>query len=154
MTPNSDGDDTAATLSVTSGLEWPLEALVVWDENGNAFRTETVEPGQAVTLERLTDDSASDFRKLIRQSTPEIPIDLTGSSDEFFNISPARRPGDRYSVSQGQMERAISELSHRLEPQNPSMARQYVAIAAEPPGIEFGTEVTVVDGWHLVIGRY
>lgn len=153
VVPNSDHGGTP-TLSVTNGLEWPLEAIIVWDDNGNAFITNAVEPGQAVILTRLTEDSASDFRRRIRESTPEIPIDLTNPSDEIFSVRAAPRRGDRYSVSQGQMERAISELMQKLNPQNTAMARQYVAIAAEPPGIEFGTEVTVVDGWHLVIGRY
>ncbi len=154
VTPNSDNGNTAATLNVTSGLEWPLEALIVWDDEGNAFATDAVEPGQAVTLRRFGHHDGADFRKLIRQSTPEIPIELTSPSNELFDITPVRRSGEGYSVSHGQLERAISEVASKLQPQDANMARHYVAIAAEPPGIEFGTEVTVVDGWHLVIGRY
>lgn len=154
VTPNSDSENTAAMLNVTSGLEWPLEALIVWDDGGNAFATDAVEPGQAVTLTRFSHHDGADFRKLIRQSSPEIPIELTSPSNELFDITPVRRSGDGYSVSHGQLERAISEVANKLQPQDVSLARHYVAIAAEPPGIEFGTEVTIVDGWHLVIGRY
>lgn len=154
VAPVSSGNEVPASLKVTSGLEWPLEKLVVWDHDGNAFTTDKLAPGEAATLTPLTDDVVASIRKQINQSAPTVPAELSGSSDEFFEIRHSWNYSDGCSAAQGQLEQAISAISTRIKPQNTSMARQYVAIAAEPPGIEFGTEVRIVDGWHLIVGQY
>ncbi len=143
-----------AGLSVTSGLEWPLEKVIVWDDDGNAFATDRLDPGQAATLAPLTDDAVASFREEIQRSTPAIPTELSAASNELFEVRRAWNQGDSYSVSQGQLERSISRIAAGVKPQSAALARHYIAIAAEPPGIEFGTEVTVVDGWHLIVGQY
>jgi hypothetical protein len=151
---DSSSGDAAASLNVTSGLEWPLEALIVWDDDGNAYSTGSVAPGQAVTLSRLTDDPTQSFQTLLKRSAPGIPDELRVPAGDFFDMGSAWNHGDGNAVSRGQMERAIIELSQGIKTRNPAFARRYAAIATEPPGIEFGTDVTIVDGWHLVIGEY
>ncbi len=154
VTPTSSGGELPVSLKVTSGLEWPLEKLVVWDASGNAFTTDNLAPGEAATLTPLTDDAMASLREQINRSAPAVPAELSGTSGEFFEINRSWNQGDGYSVARGQLEREISVISAGIKPQNTSMARHYVAIAAEPPGIEFGTEVRIIDGWHLIVGQY
>jgi hypothetical protein len=52
------------------------------------------------------------------------------------------------------MERTILALRHNVERGSPLIPNTYYAIVKDAPAIEFGTEVDVVDGWHLVIGSY
>ncbi|MBI1313177.1 hypothetical protein GC176_17945 [bacterium] len=142
------------SLDVTSGLEWPLEALIVWDDDGNAWSTGRVEPGQAVTLTELSSEAQDRFLKLLRRSAPAIPPELTEPSNGMFDIRSIIGVATNHALSQGQMEQAIDRVAQGTKPLNKEFARRYVAIAAEAPGIEFGTKVTVVDGWHLIIGAY
>ncbi|MHC4876089.1 MAG: hypothetical protein ACYTGL_06290 [Planctomycetota bacterium] len=152
---NSSGSGSTQNLNVTSGLEWPLEAVIVWDDEGNAYGGGKLEPGQAASLPPLTDDVRESFRSLLQRSAPQMPAELTVPSNDFFGGRSAWMHGStNYSVSQGQMERTVDDIKRAIEPVNGQMSRRYVAIAAEPPGLEFGTEVEIVDGWHLVIGTY
>ena len=51
-------------------------------------------------------------------------------------------------------ESTIAEFRRQIQRDDVLPANRYYAIAKESPGVESGTEVDVVDAWHLLIGYY
>jgi hypothetical protein len=154
------GAGTETELPVTNGLEWGIASLILTDQDGDAWFGSDLSAGSGRPLKPITDSNRLEFCGLMDRSTPAIPEELEDvnniSALSTASFSPYR--GYRYSndfhVSQGKMERTIAELRHRVERADSLPPNTYYAIVRDAPAIEFGTEVDVVDGWHLVIGNY
>ncbi|MFT5322506.1 MAG: hypothetical protein ACI8P0_000341, partial [Planctomycetaceae bacterium] len=100
------------------------------------------------------------FCKLMDRSAPANPEEIENerdirslSTNPFFSY---RRHGhfESFHVSHGKMEGTITGLRHNVERASALIPNTYYAIVKDAPAIEFGTEVDVVDSWHLVIGKY
>ena len=152
--------ETADELPVTNGLEWAIESLVVTDQDGQAWFGTDLAAGSGRPLSRINDSNRLEFCKLMDRSAPARPEELQNENDirslSSSSIFGYRRYGysEAFHVSQSQMERTIAELRRNVERSEPLPPNTYYALLKDAPTIEFGTEVDVVDGWHLVIGSY
>ena len=151
---------TADELPVTNGLEWAIESLIITDQDGQAWFGSDLAAGSGRPLKLINDSDRLEFCKLMDRSAPANPEELQNESDlhslstgSFFSYGRFRYSEDVH-VSQGQMERTIAELRRNVERNEPLPPNTYYALLKDAPTIEFGTEVDVVDGWHLVIGSY
>ncbi len=147
-------------LPVTNGLEWAIESLIVTDQDGKAWFASDLAAGTGRPLKPISESNRRDFCKLMDRSAPANPEEIENERDirslsttGFFSY---RRRGhsEFFHVSQGKMESTITALRHTVERGSSLIPNTYYAILKEAPAIEFGTEVDVVDGWHLVIGKY
>lgn len=151
---------TADELPVTNGLEWEIESLVVTDKDGQAWFGSDLAAGSGRPLSRINDSNRLEFCKLMDRSAPAKPEELQNENDirslSSSSIFGYRRYGysEAFHVSQSQMERTIAELRRNVERSEPLPPNTYYALLKDAPTIEFGTEVDVVDSWHLVIGSY
>tara|TARA_R110002072_G_scaffold303099_1_gene493408 strand:+ start:110290 stop:112377 length:2088 start_codon:yes stop_codon:yes gene_type:complete len=151
---------TADELPVTNGLEWAIESLILIDQDGQAWFGTDLAAGSGRPLKQITDANRLEFCKLMDRSAPARPEELQDEHDIRSLSSSAifgyRRYGysEAFRVSQGQTERTIAELRRNVERSIPLPPDTYYALLKDTPAIEFGTEVDVVDGWHLVIGSY
>lgn len=152
----------AGSINVTNGLEWDLESLVVW-QDGEYFYGTGLAAGAAKSLPAGNPDQLQDMLTLLRRSQPAMPADLADDADVdvFSDFNRRRRYGWRSRpeahFSQGVMEKNVALVASMIEKSKGGMApseRRWVATLRQPPGVEFGTETTVADGWHLVIGTY
>ena len=151
---------TADELPVTNGLEWAIESLIVTDQDGQAWFGSDLAAGSGRSLKLINDSNRLEFCKLMDRSAPANPEELQNERDlhslrtgSFLSYGRFRYSED-FHVSQGQMERAIANLRRNVERNEPLPPNTYYALLKDAPTIEFGTEVDVVDGWHLVIGSY
>jgi hypothetical protein len=154
------GAGTETELPVTNGLEWGITSLIVTDQGGDAWFGSDLSAGSGRPLKPITKSNRLEFCDLIDRSAPAIPEELEDvnnisslSAMSFFPGGRSRYSND-FHVSQGKMERTIAELRLRVEGAASLPSNTYYAIVRDAPSIEFGTEVDVVDGWHLVIGSY
>ncbi|NQV25215.1 MAG: hypothetical protein HQ518_12700 [Rhodopirellula sp.] len=154
------GTATGTELPVTNGLEWAIESLIVSDQNGQLWFASDLAAGSGRPLQPISDSDRQTFCKLVDRSAPANPEELEHEDDiqslstaAFFPYRGIRYTED-FQVSQGQMERTIAALRENVERHQPLSPNTYFAIVKDAPSIEFGTEVDVVDGWHLVIGNY
>jgi hypothetical protein len=154
------GAGTDDELPVTNGLEWAIESLIVTDQDGKAWFASDLAAGSGRPLKPISESNRLEFCRLMDRSAPANPEELEDerdfrslSTNAFFS---SRRHGysEYFRVSQGKMERTILALRHNVERGSPLIPNTYYAIVKDAPAIEFGTEVDVVDGWHLVIGSY
>jgi hypothetical protein len=149
----------SGSLNVTNGLEWDLEALLV-SHDGEFYYGTSLAAGSAKSLQPAVLEQRRAVVTLLNRSQPSMPEDLENSNDvAMFNDFNRRRRyyGARnlFQVSLGQTEQHIQQLHRTLnETNSPPPERQWIAVLREPPGIELGTESTIVDGWHLVLGSY
>lgn len=153
ISPSAPGGPTPG-LTVSNGFEWPFSALIVWDDAGQAFLATQVEAGQVADLKPLTESGRSEFLQRMNQSVPVLPPDLVPGRSGFFEMNRSRGQAGRYSVAQGQMERQIAALQRSVQVTTPAKTRRYMGICEVPPGIDPGTDVEIVDGWHLVVGSW
>lgn len=154
------GAGTDDELPVTNGLEWAIESLIVTDQEGKAWFASDLAAGSGRPLKPISESNRRDFCELMDRSAPANPEEIENERDirslsttGFFSY---RRRGrsELFHVSQGKMESTITGLRYNVERGSPLIPNTYYAILKDPPAIEFGTEVDVVDGWHLVIGSY
>ncbi len=154
------GAATNDELPVTNGLEWAIESLIVTDRDGKAWFGNDLAAGSGRPLKPITESDRREFCKLMDRSAPANPEEIENerdirslSTNPFFSY---RRRGhsELFHVSHGKMEHTISGLRQNVERGSSLIPDTYYAIVKEPPAIEFGTDVDVVDGWHLVIGSY
>jgi len=154
------GAATDDELPVTNGLEWAIESLIVTDQDGKAWFASDLAAGTGRPLKPISESNRQDFCKLMDRSAPANPEDIENerdirslSTNPFFSY---RRHGhsELFHVSHGKMEGTITALRHNVERGSSLIPNTYYAIVKDAPAIEFGTEVDVVDGWHLVIGKY
>lgn len=154
------GAGTDEELPVTNGLEWAIESLIVTDQEGKAWFASDLAAGSGRPLKPISEPNRRDFCKLMDRSAPANPEEIVNERDirslsttGFFSY---RRRGhsEFFHVSQGKMESTITALRHNVKRGSPLIPNTYYAILKDSPAIEFGTEVDVVDGWHLVIGSY
>lgn len=151
--PNSD------RLNVTNGLEWDLEALILTDDEGRPFYGSNLAAGGATELRPATEKEHEQFAELFLRSAPGIPEELKNRNDAMeLNMGPTYRyywgNVEEFRVSEGQMERRISAIRQDVMSGNPLPPNTYFAVVPDAPSIEFGTEVDVIDGWHLIVGTY
>lgn len=154
------GAGTDEELPVTNGLEWAIESLIVTDQSGKAWFASDLAAGTGRPLKPISEPDRRDFCKLMDRSAPANPEEIENERDirslsttGFFSY---RRRGhsELFHVSQGKMESTITALRRNVERELPLIPNTYYAIVKDAPAIEFGTEVDVVDAWHLVIGSY
>lgn len=144
-------------LPVSNGLEWPLEAVVVTDRDGKPWFAVDLAAGSRKAFRPMTGEDKASLVKLLDRSSPGIPVGLEDRRGvDSLNWTGYR--GDWYAgqfrVSSGQMESRIAEFRRQIQRDDVLPANRYYAILKESPGIESGTEVDVVDAWHLLIGYY
>ncbi|MGZ0164849.1 MAG: hypothetical protein ACKVII_13080 [Planctomycetales bacterium] len=154
------GAGTDDELPVTNGLEWAIESLIVTDQDGKAWFANDLAAGIGRPLKPISESDRQSFCKLMDRSTPANPEEIENerdirslSTNPFFSY---RRHGhfESFHVSHGKMEGTITGLRHNVERGSALIPNTYYAIVKDAPAIEFGTEVDVVDSWHLVIGKY
>ena len=154
------GTGTKTELPVTNGMEWDIESLVVFDQDGEAWFGSDLAAGGGRPLKQISDSDRLEFCRLMDRSAPAVPKELEQISTRpsLSPMSSFSRRRHRYTedfrVSQGQMERFISEVRQNIDRKELLPPRTYYAIVKDIPSIEFGTEVDVVDGWHFVTGSY
>lgn len=147
-------------LPVTNGLEWEIEALIVIDQNGKVWYVDGLPVGSGKSLVPITALDRSEFVQMLDRSAPAMPeeldrdVDIHALHTTGFMSYRHYRGFDDFRVSRGQMERAVADLRQQVQASDPLPANTYYAILKDAPSIEFGTEVNVIDGWHLVIGYY
>ncbi len=148
-------------LPVTNGLEWAIESLIVTDQDGKSWFASDLAAGTGKALQPINHENRSAFVGQLERSAPAIPAEL----DDRNGVDSLNTPGffspyggdwysEQFRVSSGQMEQAIVELRQQVQRDGSLPPNRYYAIVKDAPAIEFGTEVDVVDGWHLVIGYY
>lgn len=154
------GAGTKTELPVTNGLEWGIESLIVFDQDGEAWFGSDIAAGSGRPLKQISDSDRLKFCRLMDRSAPAVPEELENKNAmrsldpmSFFSGRRGRYTEDFY-VSQGQMERFIGKIRQHIERQESLPSSTYYAIVKDAPSIEFGTEVDVVDGWHFVTGSY
>lgn len=151
---------TQTELPVTNGLEWGIASLIVTDQDGDAWFGSDLSAGSGRPLKLITELNRSEFCDLMDRSAPAVPEELEDMNNISSLNTAAFMPYGRYRyshdfhVSHGKMERTIADLRRRVERADSLPPNTYYAIMKDAPSIEFGTEVDVVDGWHLVIGYY
>jgi hypothetical protein len=153
------GTGTKTVLPVTNGMEWDIESLVVFDQDGEAWFGSDLAAGGGRPLKQISDSDRLEFCRLMDRSAPAVPEELENinamqSLSPMSSFSGRRRRTPNFCVSQGQMERFISETRQYIDRKESLPPRTYYAILKDVPSIEFGTEVDVVDGWHFVTGSY
>lgn len=154
------GAGTKTELPVTNGLEWGIESLIVFDQDGQAWFASDIAAGSGRPLKPISDSDRLEFCKAMDRSAPGVPEELENkknlrSLDPMSVFSGGRhRYTEDFHVSRGQMERFIGALRRHIERAESLPSSTYYAIVKDAPSIEFGTEVDVVDGWHFVTGSY
>lgn len=149
------------SLGITNGLAWDLESLLVLND-GQYFYGTSVAAGAAAALQPVTADQQTELQAQLARSQPALPSDIDTDADiDALNDIGGRRISPRgrteFALSTGFMERRIAEyrqLVDRIDQTPVPTGRRWLAVVTEPPGIEFGTETAIIDGWHLVIGNY
>jgi len=151
-------------VNVANGLEWDLAALIVVDDDGNLFFGKSVPAGGSKKLSTMSEADREAAAKLLRRSHPAPPDELaSGDNVNMFDGLTSRRHHYGYynrttfSVSAGQMEQRINSLRQAMRGAAQLENRSFVAFlkeGAEKSPVEFGTEVTFVDDWHIVVGFY
>lgn len=145
-------------LPVTNGLEWGIEALVVSDADGKLWFGNDLAAGTGKPLAPIDAANRSTFVELINRSSPANPEDLEyGNEVSSLNMAGSYRyywRNEKYRLSEGQMERTIAMLRRQIQESHDLPKNTYYAIVKDAPSLEFGTEVDVIDSWHLVIGHY
>jgi hypothetical protein len=150
-------------VNVANGLEWDLAGLIVTDDDGNMFFGKTIPAGASNKLAPITAADREAASAFLRRSHPAPPEELASTNDvSMFNNFTSRRyygywNNTTFAVSTGQMERRINSLKQAMRNNEQLEKRSYVAFlkeGAEKCPIEFGTEVNVVDDWHVIIGYY
>jgi hypothetical protein len=157
-------DNLDAGVNVANGLEWDLAALIVADDDGNLFFGKSVPAGGSKKLSAMSEADREAATKLLRRSHPAPPDELaSGDNVTMLDGLTSRRHYYGYynqttfSVSAGQMERQINSLRQAMRGAAQLEKRSYVAFlkeGAEKSPVDFGTEVTVVDDWHIIVGFY
>ena len=151
-------------MSVANGLEWDLEALIVTDDDGNSYFGKDLPAGGSKTVSAISDADRKSARDMLRRSHPAPPEELaSGDNVSMFDGFSRRRYHygywDRktFMVSMGQMERQIGAIALALQNGKSFEKRSYIAVVKEKPEkspVEFGTDVIVVDDFHVVVGYY
>lgn len=150
-------------VNVANGLEWDLAGLIVSDDDGTLYFGTTIPAGASKKLSPISDADRETVSRLLVRSHPAPPEELASANDvSMFNEFTSRRyygywNNTTFSVSTGQMERTINSLKQTMRNNEKLEKRSYVAFlkeGADKSPIEFGTEVTVVDDWHIIIGYY
>lgn len=150
-------DPTETELPVSNGLEWPLEAVLVTDRDGKLWFASDLAAGSRKALKPMTGEDKTSFVKRLDRSAPGIPAELEDRRGvDSLNWTGYRRDwyAGQFRVSNGQMERTIAEIRRQIQRDDVLAPNRYYAIVREAPAVEFGTEVDVVDAWHLLIGYY
>ena len=141
------GTGTKTELPVTNGMEWDIESLVVFDQDGEAWFGSDLAAGGGRPLKQISDSDRLEFCRLMDRSAPAVPKELEQIStrQSLSPMSSFSRRRHRYTedfrVSQGQMERFISETRQNIDRKELLPPRTYYAIVKDIPSIEFGTEV-------------
>jgi len=150
-------------LNVSNGLEWNLAALIVTDAQGRVFAGQGLSAGESTKLAPISDRDREMALSLLRRSTPSPPPGLSPRGGSIFSTSRSRsfyaygHTPRSYNFSTGGMERQIADLSRKINGEISFSERSYLAFISEDSEqspVELGTDATVVDGWHIVIGYY
>lgn len=154
LTVSSESD---SALTVSNGLEWSIESLVVTDDDGAAWYTSDLPAGGKKTLAPVSSEDRTSLVKQLNRSAPAIPAELEGQNNvDSLNWAGYRGNwyAEQFRVSSGQMERTIRDFQQQVRSNDVLPPNQYFALVKQAPGVEFGTDVEVVDEWHLLIGYY
>jgi hypothetical protein len=141
-------------------MEWDIESLVVFDQDGVAWFGSDLAAGGGRLLKQISDSDRLEFCKLMDRSAPAVPKELEklGSRQSLAPMSSfsgrRRRYTSDFGVSNGQMERFVGEIRRHIDRKEALPSSTYYGIVKDLPSIEFGTEVDVVDSWHFVTGSY
>jgi len=149
-----------AEMNVSNGLEWNLAALIVTDGEGRVFAGQALSAGESTKLSPISEQDRKLALGLLGRSTPAAPAGLRADNSwalrtrSYYRDMRAQRT---YDISVGEMERQISGMSSAVNGDQQFRKRSYLAFVAEDSEqfpVELGTDATVVDGWHIVIGYY
>ena len=101
---------------------------------------------------------------MLRRSHPSPPEELAaGDNVTMFDGFSRRRYHygywDRktFLVSSGQMERQLAAINLALQSGKSFEKRSYIALVkekTEKSPVQFGTETTIVDDFHVIVGYY
>ena len=127
------------------------------DAEGHKWFATEVGAGSNVKTSQFSEISQNTMTGLLDRSTPVVPPEQQDTTMTFgvWNTRYMYGHGPTsHQVSTGQMEAVIATIRKLSTQQGPMPPNMYIAVCREAPGIEFGTEVNVVDGWHVVMGYY
>jgi len=155
------GSPSGESMSVSNGLEWDIEALVVADSGGGLYSGEKLLPAGASTqLRAISQNDHTRVVQMLKRYPLEVPDGVSGRQISVFDFGPSvhrmLRGGQSASwFSESVMERTISRL-YDSETKNLQLpARSYLAVMKENPDVETGLERTDEEvGYHLLVGYY
>ena len=115
-----------------------------------------VAAGSDKKLSPLSPAARNEMTELLERSAPSVPDEIDGSNMMFGPWNPRFMYGRNTShlISTGQMEATVSAIRKMVGHAEPATPNIYIAVCRQAPGIEFGTDVKVIDGWHVVMGHY
>lgn len=155
-----------STTSVSNGLEWQLQMLLVRNADGALMVANDVAIGSNAELRVAEAGDVSDFREILQLYPVEPPDEQKNSLPrEILEMGRSRRDRRRWNQERQQansqafstsiMEREISQLEQiRLD--EPAVAlNSYVAILEQNPGVDLGIKDTDEQAsLHLLVGYF
>jgi len=148
--------DQKATLS--NGLEWDLEAIVIRDDAGRTFYGTNIPAGASAEVVPITLDERRDFARLLDQHRPELPADFADRGGGLFSgvsFDDYSENSGAMNFEEGMMERSLQALKGVQSPNHAMANRSYIAVVADLPDIETGLETTRAEATqHVLVGHF
>jgi hypothetical protein len=152
------GSPSGESMSVSNGLEWDIEALVVADSAGRLYSGDKLLPAGASTKLRLIKES--DHPRVVQMLTRyplQVPDGISEGQNTIFDFGPSMRHMYRSSNSAARfsdnlMERTIRGLYDRKANRLTVQPRSYLAVMQENPDVETGLERTDEEvSYHVLV---
>ncbi len=155
-------------LTVANGFEWGFAPLLVANDQGQLFISNSVAAGDSVDLQPVTEEDLGNVNTVLQSYPLELPAGLTDgiASTQFFGPSyrSMAYPGGVYA-SWNYHESLMEQTWLRLRLgavvpgsetiQSSREPRTYFGLATQPPNIELGVpKATEINSVHLVMGRW
>ncbi|QDU36433.1 hypothetical protein Mal4_07190 [Maioricimonas rarisocia] len=145
-------ESTADGMTIENGLEWPLEALIVADEQGRLFFGSEIPAGASATLQPIQPEHRGVIREAVDAYPLEVPAQFDGDTIEFGMT--ARYFGGWQPVeadySKSVAEQALAQLKSDTPP-----AGTYWALLGDEAPVDLGMERTRAEaGLHVLIGYH
>jgi hypothetical protein len=142
------------SLEIANGLEWDIESLVLAAADGTLYYGARVPAGATARLSRASAEELRALAEQLRRDPLEPPPDLVDprrAQGGFWNRGPEVYTSN---LAESRMEQRIQQLQ-RIATGDVLAPSSYLALLAEPPGIELGVEETDSRGeFHLLVGQY
>jgi len=151
---------------VTNRFGTPIEALLLFDDEGNIFSGENLAAEAAAVLQSISrEDAIKWIVDIVRENQPEAPAALAGSDRDFSSLRgrSGRRMYRGYdpSAASGQLAEniantAIADLAGlNGRPALDMPPRSYVAVTTTGPEVATGIPYAAEEAsFHVIVGRW